>query len=273
MKVSLERIGRGPAPGNSGPTHTRSSAAAAGYARSVRKKTGPALLTCLILCAAPLLRAQTQAPAAQADPVAAAATPVQTARNATVGTPTPAPPETVAPKPAAATPKKAAAGPEQKRYVIGPLDVLDIKVWGQNQLTGAVAVDRDGMLSLPLIDEIKADGMTTEQLKGTISTRLKACCLNDPQVEVSVAKINSKRYYVYGGVLKQGPYPLVEATTIMDALSEVGGFKDFANPKKITIQRGDQTFKFNYEDFKKGKNKDKNVNIELQNGDRIYVPE
>jgi protein involved in polysaccharide export with SLBB domain len=59
----------------------------------------------------------------------------------------------------------------------------------------------------------------------------------------------------------------------MDALSLVGGFKDFGKPDKIQIKRGDQTFKFNYKDFIKGKNSDKNLNIELQNGDRIIVPE
>lgn len=239
----------------------------------VSQKTSLVLFTGLTLCVAQLLCAQTEAPPTSTSPAAAtqtvAASPVQTARNANIGTPTPAPAD--ASKTPAAGPKKPTTD-AKKRYVIGPLDVLDIKVWGQNQLTGAVAVDRDGMISLPLVGEIKADGMTSDQLRDTIQSRLKDCCLNTPEVETSVLKINSKRYYVYGGVLKPGPYPLAEATTIMDALSEVG-FKDFANLKKITIQRGEQTFKFNYNDFQKGKNKDKNLNIELQNGDRIYVPE
>ena len=159
----------------------------------------------------------------------------------------------------------------QKRYVIGPLDVLVIKVWNQQQLSGAFDVGPDGMVSMSLIGEVKADGLTAVQLRDSIQAKLKDCCLNDPIVEVSIGKINSKRYFVYGEVLRPGPFPLVEKTTIMDALSEVG-FKEFANPKKITIQRGDQTFHFNYEDFRKGKNREKNVNVELQNGDRIYVP-
>ena len=172
-------------------------------------------------------------------------------------------------KPAAqATSEKSEA---QKRYVIGPLDVLVIKVWNQTQLSGAFDVGPDGMVSMSLIGEVKADGLTTTQLRDTIQAKLKDCCLNDPIVEVSIGKINSKRYFVYGEVLRPGPFPLIEKTTIMDALSEVG-FKEFANPKKITIQRGDQTFHFNYEDFRKGKNRDKNLNIELQNGDRVYVP-
>ncbi len=272
MKVSLERKGRCPAPVNCGPAHAPGGVNAAGFAWTVGKKTGLVLSTFVVMCVAPLLAAQNEAAPSQANPPAAQAAAVQTARNATIGAPAPAPAETASPTAPAATAKKAGAASAEKRYVIGPLDVLDIKVWGQTQLTGAVAVDSDGMLSLPLVGEIKADGMTSDQLRDAIQTRLKQCCLNDPQVETSVAKINSKRYYVYGGVLKPGPYPLQETTTVMDALSEVG-FKDFANLKKITIQRGDMTFKFNYKDFQKGKNKDTNVNVELRNGDRIYVPE
>jgi polysaccharide export outer membrane protein len=181
-------------------------------------------------------------------------------------------PEAVVQKPSAEP--KTAAGPigSQKRYVIGPLDVLYLKVWNQPQLSGPADVRPDGMLSMSLIGEVKADGLTAAQLKETIQTRLSDF-LNNPEVDVQVAKVNSKRYFVYGGVGRPGEFPLIEATTIMDALSIVGGFKDFANPTKITIQRGSATFHFNYKDFSKGKNMDKNANIELQNGDRIYVPE
>ena len=160
----------------------------------------------------------------------------------------------------------------QKRYVIGPLDVLYIKVWNQPQLSGPVDVRPDGILSMSLIGEVKADGLTPAQLKEAIQTRLSDF-LNNPEVDVGIAKINSKRYFVYGGVGHPGEFPLVETTTIMDALSQVGGFRDFAKQNKITIQRGTQTFHFNYKDFSKGKNMDKNANIEIQNGDRIYVPE
>ncbi|MGA2716933.1 MAG: polysaccharide biosynthesis/export family protein, partial [Bryobacteraceae bacterium] len=139
-------------------------------------------------------------------------------------------------------------------------------------LSGPVDVRPDGILSMPLIGEVKADGLTAAQLKAAIEMRLNDF-LNNPEVDVQIAKVNSKRYFVYGGVFRPGEFPLVEATTIMDALSQVGGFKDFAKPAKITIQRGNQTFHFNYKDFSKGKNMDKNVNIEIENGDRIYVPE
>ncbi|MDP9055132.1 MAG: polysaccharide export protein [Acidobacteriota bacterium] len=162
-------------------------------------------------------------------------------------------------------------------YVIGPLDVLSIKVWGQQNLTSLYAVAADGTISMPLVGDVTADGLTRERLRDTIAKKLAECCFNNnPEVDVQVEKINSKRYFVYGGVGRSGQYPLIRPTTVMDALSEVGGFRDFANTKKIRIQRrlpsGETTeFKFNYKDVSKGRNMEQN--IQIQNGDRIFVPE
>ena len=245
----------------------------------VSGKTVCALAIGVFLCATGLSFGQSEGLPSSGNPAVAAQT----------APPPQKPPKTVpAPPTSSAEPASQPAAPSQqpaqpaakassdkteaqKRYIIGPLDVLLIKVWNQQQLSGAFDVGPDGMVSMSLIGEVKADGLSTTQLRDVIQARLKDCCLNDPIVEVAVGKINSKRVFVYGEVLRPGPYPLIEKTTIMDVLSEVG-FKDFANPKKITIQRGDQTFHFNYEDFRKGKNRDKNVNMELQTGDRIYVP-
>jgi polysaccharide biosynthesis/export protein len=167
------------------------------------------------------------------------------------------------------------AGKAELPYVIGPLDVLVVKVWGQTNLSGPVNVDADGTISMPLINEVKADGLTKEQLKAELTKRFSDF-LNNPEVDVQVAKINSKTYFVYGGVGRPGEVQLVKPTTIMDALSGVGGFRDFANTKKIYILRtlpsGEtQKFNFNYKDVSKGKNMEQN--IYLQNGDRIFVPE
>jgi polysaccharide export outer membrane protein len=159
----------------------------------------------------------------------------------------------------------------RKGYVIGPLDVLQIKVWNNANLSGIVAVDSDGTISMPLIGEIKADGLTPRQLKEKISERLKDFFNNDPNVDVSVAKVNSKRFFVYGGVGHAGEFPLIEETTVMDALANTGGFKEFANKKKIYIMRDTQRFNFNYKEVSEGKNMKQN--IVLENGDRIYVPE
>ena len=79
--------------------------------------------------------------------------------------------------------------------------------------------------------KLKADGLTAAQLKEAIQTRLNDF-LNNPEVDVQVVKVNSKRYFVYGGVFRPGEFPLIEKTTIMDALSNVGGFRDFANQRK-----------------------------------------
>jgi polysaccharide export outer membrane protein len=151
--------------------------------------------------------------------------------------------------------------------------VLTIKIWNQPNLSGAVSVGPDGMLSMPLIGEVKAAGLTQKQLRDLITERLKECCVNNPEGEVDVAigKINSKRYYVYGGVLRAGEFPLDRDMTVMDALSNVGGFKDFANKKKIYILRGTQRFNFNFNDVSKGKHLEEN--IPLENGDRIFVQE
>lgn len=158
-----------------------------------------------------------------------------------------------------------------KSYIIGVNDVLSVSVWNQPQISRMVDVHLDGMISLPLVDEIKAEGLTQSQLKDAITRRLEDV-LTAPEVDVSVLKINSKHYHVYGGVMRPGDFVLAEKVTIMDALS-LTGFKDFSKPNKIEIRRGKQKFLFNYKDYIKGKNMDKNSNLELQDGDEIIVPE
>jgi polysaccharide export outer membrane protein len=164
-----------------------------------------------------------------------------------------------------------AAGPPPPTapYVVGTLDVLEIRVWNDPKLTGIYTVRPDGILSLPLIGEFPADGLTVPQLTDLVKKKLETV-MNDPEVNIQVAKINSKRVFIFGGVGRTGEMPLVENMTVMDALSNVG-FRDFANTKKIRIMRGTQTFMFNYKDASRGKHMEQN--IYLQNGDRIFVPE
>lgn len=154
-------------------------------------------------------------------------------------------------------------------YVIGALDVLYVRVWGNQNLTGLVDVRPDGMLSMPLIGEMKADGVTVGQLREMIRTRLEDF-LNKPEVDIQVTKVNSKKFYIFGEVGRQGEFPLSSNLTVLDALSSAGGFRDFANPKKIYILRGTQKLPFNYKDVSNGKHMEQN--IRLQNGDRIFVP-
>lgn len=168
------------------------------------------------------------------------------------------------------TEKDTKALPVQDRpYVIGALDVLEIRVWNDPKLSGMYNVRPDGMIAFPLIGELKADGFTVPGLTEIVRQKLMAV-MNDPNVNIQVAKINSKRIFVFGGVGHPGEMPLVENMTVLDALSNVG-FSAFANVKKIVIMRGTQKFTFNYKDAIKGKHMEQN--IYLQNGDRIFVPE
>jgi len=213
------------------------------------------------------------APAAEnsANPPAAPATTAEPAGGA-AGQPAPA----VAPKPEAAAaekppaPNAAAAPGAGKAYVLGPNDVVEIKVWNDQKFNSFYTVGPDGTISVPLIGDIKADGLTVGDLMNTIRTKL-GDFINEPEVNVQVAKMNSKKYFIYGGVGHPGEFALTEQTTIMDAFANSGGFRDFANTKKIYILRGTQKFNFNYKDVSHGKHMEQN--IVLQNGDRIFVPE
>lgn len=157
----------------------------------------------------------------------------------------------------------------RKAYVIGPLDVLDIRVWNDPKLSGLFDVRPDGIISMPLIGELRADGQTVAQLRETILQKLNTL-MNSPEVNVQIARINSKRYFIFGEVARSGEFPLVAEITVLDALSNCGGFREFANPKKIYVLRGSKKLEFNYKDVSRGKNMEQN--IVLENGDRIFVP-
>jgi polysaccharide export outer membrane protein len=187
-------------------------------------------------------------------------------------------PTSPAPKP---TPRKGKQPPpqstppqsgEEKPYVIGSLDILEVKVWNDQKLSGMVDVRPDGIVNMPLIGEMRADGLTVMELTKLIKTRLVAAdFMEDPEVTIQVVRINSKKYYIMGGCLRQGEFPLVAATTVFDAFANCGGFKDFANLKKIYVLRGSTQLPFNYKDVSRGRHMEQN--IRLQNGDRIIIPE
>jgi polysaccharide biosynthesis/export protein len=178
-------------------------------------------------------------------------------------------PENKLAAPTGTAPAGTAAPVDPKTYKIGAGDVLMIRVWGENELSGPVQVRPDGMITIPLAGEIKAAEDTPEQLTATVTEALTKF-INKPQVMVAVQAVLSKKYYITGEVNRTGPFPLVVPTTIVEALSNAGGFKDFANKKKIVIIRGQERIKFNYNDYIKGKNT--NLNIFLKDGDQVYVP-
>ena len=169
-----------------------------------------------------------------------------------------------------AAPRAAAADPN---YVIGGQDMLDISVWKEAELTRIVQVRPDGKISLPLLNDVQAAGLTPTQLAEQLTESLKKFVSN-PQVTVIVTQINSQRIYVLGEVTRAGAYPLLPNMTILQGLSSAGGFTQFANLKKIYMLRtenGKQVkYPFNYKTVVGGKSPDENVN--LRAGDTIVVP-
>jgi len=158
-------------------------------------------------------------------------------------------------------------------YLIGPEDVLDISVWKEPDVSRVVPVRPDGRISLPLINDVQAAGLSPQQLAASVSEKLKKY-LNGPQVTVIVTAINSQRVFVVGEVLRAGAFPMLPGMTVLQALSSAGGFTTFADVKKIHVVRlrnGKQIeIPFNYRDVLKGDNAEQNIKLEA--GDTIVVP-
>lgn len=180
-------------------------------------------------------------------------------------------PAEMAPADPAAKPAAAAPPVDAHSYVIGAEDELSINVFENQGFNVPLETVRpDGKITMPLIGELAAAGKTPEQLKAEITEVLATNYMNlPPHVSVIVVKVLSKNIYLNGEVNKPGKYPLVVPTTVMQALVNAGGFRDFANKKKIRIQRGTKFFNFNYNEVSKGKKLDQN--ILLQPDDQIYV--
>jgi len=158
-------------------------------------------------------------------------------------------------------------------YVIGADDVLAIIFWREQDLSSEVAVRPDGKISLPLLNEIQAAGLTPEQLRGTL-TQAANRFVEDPAVTVVVKAINSRKVFITGQVGKPGPYPLSGATTVLQLIATSGGVNEYAKSDHIVVMRTENgrtvSHKFNYKQVSQGKNLQQN--IELKPGDTIVVP-
>jgi polysaccharide export outer membrane protein len=158
-------------------------------------------------------------------------------------------------------------------YVIGPQDIVQIDVWKEPEITRTIPVRPDGKVSLPLLNDVQASGLTAMQLAGVIREGLTKF-LTNPQVTVTVTTINSRRVFLTGEVSRTGALPLLPNMTVLQALSSAGGFTPFARMKDIYILRienGQQTkYPFHYKDVVKGKRSEEN--ILLQPNDVIVVP-
>jgi polysaccharide export outer membrane protein len=159
-------------------------------------------------------------------------------------------------------------------YVIGPEDVLQVSVWKNETLSRVVPVRPDGKISLPLLHDIQAAGLTSMQLRDKI-TRSLGEFMPNPEVSVIVTDVRSFRVSVMGEVQRPGVLLLKSSTTVMEALAMAGGFRDFASPSKIVVVRKDasgqtQKIPFNYN--RAIKNGEAEDNIYLKTGDVIVVP-
>jgi polysaccharide export outer membrane protein len=158
-------------------------------------------------------------------------------------------------------------------YKIGPQDMLRIDVWKEPDISRIVPVRPDGKITLPLVNDIQASGLTPTQLAAKIAEGLKKY-ITSPQVTVGVTEINSRRIFVSGEVARPGAMPLLPNMTVLQALSSAGGFTQFAREKKIYILRMEEgkqvKHPFNYKEAISGKNMEQN--IILEGGDIIVVP-
>ncbi len=163
----------------------------------------------------------------------------------------------------------AAAPVDPGKYQIGPEDLLFIRVWREPDFTLPVAVRPDGKITMPLIGEVRAAGESPLQLTAALK-QLLTQYLNNPDVNVFVTEVRSKKFYIDGEMNRPGSFALVTPTSVLEALSRGGGFREFANTKKIRVLRGDEILHFNYKDVTKGKHLEENIAV--KNGDHIIVP-
>jgi polysaccharide export outer membrane protein len=163
-----------------------------------------------------------------------------------------------------------------QEYVLGSQDTLQITVWQQPSLSlNSVVVRMDGKISFPLLDDVQAAGLTTLELKGSLTEGL-AEYITAPHVTVILTQSRSKLVYVIGEVNKPGALLVTDGMRVASALSQAGGFRTFADQKRVRVIRnmngsGPVEFIFNYPSFADGDNLAQN--ILLLPGDNIVVPE
>ena len=168
-----------------------------------------------------------------------------------------------------------AAPPERGPYVIGAGDLLQIRVWKNQELSVEVPVRTDGKVSVPLLHDVQAEGLTPEELRDVISTDLSEFIVA-PDVTVIVMQPNSKRVYVIGEVTRSGTYPLAHDLRIVEAITLAGGFGPFANKDSIRVIRkledgAEEEYGFDYDAYVAGRAP--GTNLLLQPGDTVVVPD
>jgi polysaccharide export outer membrane protein len=167
-------------------------------------------------------------------------------------------------------PKDSPAG----EYVIGPDDLLSVVFWRDQQLSADVVVRPDGKISLPLLDDVQAAGLTPRQLRDRLLTEARRF-IAEPVATVVVRQVNSRKVYITGLVARPGQYPLTSSMTVLQLIATAGGLQDFAKAREIRIVRNEDgkpvNIKFDYDEMMKRPDKTAQ-NIELKPGDTIIVP-
>ena len=154
-------------------------------------------------------------------------------------------------------------------YILGAKDQISVQIYGSADFSGTHMIRPDGKITMPFLGDVMAAGFAPLELSNIIKEKLRKYIV-DPDVSVSVSAVNSKEFYIQGEVGKTGGFPLLVPTRVLEALVNAGGFKDFANKKKIVIMRlTGERLNFNYADVIKGKKMDQN--IYLKPGDIIIV--
>jgi polysaccharide export outer membrane protein len=179
----------------------------------------------------------------------------------------------VAPSSASAPATAPAGATLPPGYVIGPDDVLTVVFWREKDMSAEVTVRPDGKISLPLLNDIDAAGITPEQLRLSLE-KAAGKLMSEPNASVSVKTINSRKVYITGNVMKPGTFPLTGEMTVLQVIALAGGLQEYADSKNIVILRKvdgrEQSFKFNYKDVTKQKHPEQN--IALKPGDTVIVP-
>jgi polysaccharide export outer membrane protein len=197
-----------------------------------------------------------------------------TAQAVAAQTQRPAQPPPAAKATAAAPQDAGPRVPVDPGFTIGPDDVLGVLVWKDPEMSGDVTVRPDGMITLPLVRDIKASGLTPTELAERIQAAVREY-VTDASVTVVVRQMNSRKVFITGEVAKPGAYPLTSSMTVMQLIAVAGGLTEFAEAKSISVMRVEggrtKTFPFDYKNVAGGKKPEQNV--VLKPGDTVVVPE
>ena len=177
-------------------------------------------------------------------------------------------------RPPAATDVATAVGtPLPADFVIGPEDVIGVLFWREQEMSGDVSVRPDGMITLPMLGDMRAAGLRPERLKSEIE-KATAKFLTEPNVTVVVRDIKSRQVFITGEVKTPGAYPLIGPRTVMQLIALAGGLTEYADANAITVMRTENgrqsSLKFQYKEIARGKSLSQN--IELLPGDTVVVP-